>query len=181
VGCMRATRARLAAVLFALTTAPAAAVPDGTPEIFLKAIYDQYIGKGSAYGITLDTSEQMSVFFEPSLVELMVADETTAAIGEDIPLWAIDPFVHVPAWDIPSFDIHVVHQDPDHAVGTVVFRNKGKVEIVRLQLVQRSGAWRIADIIWDDGTSLRGLYAGCRLVDRGTGVPATLDCSGAPP
>ena len=170
-----------AALILALAIASPAVAADATPEGFLKAIYDQYIGKGSAYGITLDTGEQMSVFFEPSLVELMVADETTAAIGEDIPLLAIDPFVHVPAWDIPSFAIQVAHPNADHATGTVTFHNKSKVEVVRLQLVQASGVWRIADIIWDDRTSLRGLYAGCRLVDRGTGVPATLDCSGAPP
>jgi hypothetical protein len=98
-------------------------------------------------------------YFEPSLVALMTADQAAAQKKDEVPALNGDPFVDAQEWDITRLAIAIEPGGPDKATGTVTFRNFDKPTKLTVALVRLKDGWRIADIVWPDG-SLRGLYTG---------------------
>ena len=130
-----------------------------SPEAFLHAIYVHYVGDpAKALGLPLDTHAKIHRYFEPSLAALIIKDQDAAAKRGETPALDGDPFVDAQDWRIAAVDIRVQNAGDAKATGVVSFQNGGKPETVTLQLVKLKGAWKVADIVWKEG-SLRGLYA----------------------
>jgi hypothetical protein len=139
--------------------APAAA-GDAAATALVTKIYDAYKGK-NASGVMIDTEAQLRLYFEPSLVALIVKDQKAAAKRHEVPTLDGDPFVSAQDWEITAFDITVTDAPPDKATATVSFKNVDTPVKVVLNLVKIKNEWRIADIVTtQQGTteSLRGLF-----------------------
>jgi hypothetical protein len=147
------------AALLLAAPVPALAVTDqDSPKAFLDAIYQKYVGNAaqSAVGVTLDNAAAIQRYFSPGLARLMLEDDAGARKKNEVPALDGDPFVGHQDWDIRDLDVEVKQNGPK-AVGTVTFTNDGKPEKVVLELVN-VGSWRIADVQWPDGNTLRGRY-----------------------
>ncbi|HVN29643.1 MAG TPA: DUF3828 domain-containing protein [Candidatus Binataceae bacterium] len=131
-----------------------------TAEAFLHSIYDRYTGPhDKAPDIDYTKERELRRYFDPSLAKIIADDSARAARNGDEGTLEADPFIDAQDWEIKSFDIVVKPVDADHAGATVKFDNIGEPELIRLQLVRVSGAWRIHDIDYGSkqGT-LRSLF-----------------------
>jgi hypothetical protein len=132
---------------------------EASPEGFVKAIYDRYIGDGKqALGIPLDSDRMIRRYFTPELAALIIKDRKAAAQRKEPPTLDGDPFVDAQEWQIASVDIAVSRESADKALATVSFKNFDKPVTLRLELVHAKDGWKIADIHWSDGT-LRALVS----------------------
>jgi hypothetical protein len=61
-------------------------------------------------------------------------------------------------WDISKLAIEITEIGAFKATGTVTFINDSKPEKIVLELQRSGNDWRIADIQWDSGGSLRGAF-----------------------
>jgi hypothetical protein len=145
----------IAAAAFALV--PPSSGAEATPLTFLATIYQHYQGK-DAKGIDIFGKTALQRYFEPSLVALMAADEQTAAKRGDVPELDGDPFIDAQDWEITQLKIATQMDGTDKASAKVSFKNFDEPHSVTVRLVRLPIGWRIADIIWPEG-SLRGLYA----------------------
>jgi hypothetical protein len=150
-----------AAALCGGGAAPAEAA-DVAATAFVTKIYDAYRGKDSK-GILTDSEAQLRLYFEPSLVAIIVKDQKAAAKRQEVPTLDGDPFVDAQEWEIAAFDIAVSDAPPDDikAVATVSFKNFDVPVKVVLDLVKTKSGWRIADITSQQQgrtQSLRGLF-----------------------
>jgi hypothetical protein len=129
-----------------------------TPEAFLHAIYDNYVGDpAKAPGVPLDTHAIVRRYFEPSLAALIIKDMIAAAKRDEPPTLDGDAFVDAQEWQIATIDIQMQRAGDDKATGVVSFKNFDKPMTVTLQLVKLKGAWKISEITWGE-ESLRGIY-----------------------
>jgi len=134
----------------------AAAVPlhaiaaDASARDFVTAIYRNYEGK-EAKGVPLD-SPAIRTLLTPGLMQLIDADQKQAAQRKEPPELDGDPFVDAQDWDIPSFKVDVVDKGPTKAEATVEFLNGGQQTSVTLLLVKLNNAWRIDNIVWQEGS-----------------------------
>jgi hypothetical protein len=141
---------------------------DPSARDFVDAIYRRYQGQSfpsrksvqTAQGIDTSSHGAMARYFVPALVALMEQDARNAKRRNEIPNLNGDPFVGAQDWDIKSFDIHLEQTGPDKAGATVGFRNQDQTKRVVLDLVRFNEGWRIRDIGYDDGSTLRGILTG---------------------
>jgi Protein of unknown function (DUF3828) len=136
--------------------ASAIAADDASPDKFLATIYQRYEGK-NAKGVDIDGKAALARYFEPSLVALIAADEAAAAKRCDVPELDGDPFVDAQDWEISGLKIATTMEGAGRAIATVSFRNFDEPHSVTIKLVKLRAGWRIADILWAEG-SLRRLY-----------------------
>lgn len=146
----------------AIFSAPrsASAQSDPSAEAFLNAIYSAYKGSSDkgAKGIPLNSDEIIQRYFEPSLAAEIIKDAAEAKKRGDVPKLNGDPFIDGQEWEIAKFSVAVKEAGPDKAVGTVTINNFGKDIPIVLNLVKPTGEWRIANISWETGDTLRSLY-----------------------
>lgn len=138
----------------------ASAQSDPAAEAFLNAIYSAYKGSSDkgAKGIPLNSDETIQRYFEPSLAAEMIKDAAEAKKRGEAPKLNGDPFIDGQDWEIPRFTIAVKEAGADKAVGTVTINNFGKDIAIILNLVKPTDGWRIANISWETGDTLRSLY-----------------------
>jgi Protein of unknown function (DUF3828) len=150
----------LAGAMLALVQADAARADDAA-KAFLEKIFAAYKGKNSK-GVVIDSAAQLRLYFEPSLVALVVKDEAAAKKRGDVPTLDGDPFVNAQDWEIAGVAITVEDFAPDKAKGIVKFTNFKMPQTVIYDLVKLKDGWRIADITWpedpSDTRTLRSLY-----------------------
>ena len=147
-------------ILAGLQIASLSAADAQSAEAFLHSIYDGYIGPHEkAPVIDYTKQRELERYFEPSLAKIIADDSTRAAKNGDEGTLEADPFIDAQDWDIKSFDIKVAPVDADRANARVKFDNLGTAELIHLQLIRISGAWKIHDIDYGGpkGT-LRGLF-----------------------
>ena len=89
---------------------------------------------------------------------MIIADRAAAAKRDEVPALDGDPFIDAQDGAITRLAVTTAMNGPDKATGSVTFRNFGKAKKLRLALVRLEEGWRIADIVWPEG-SLRGLYS----------------------
>ncbi len=151
---------RLLAVLslaapLALFAAPARAA-DPAAQAFIDGIYSQYRGANTP-GIALDGPGTLQKYFEPSLIALLDKDAAEANKKGEVPKLDGDPLIDAQDWDITDVKSAIVDAGKDKAVATVTFRNFKQAKTVKLDLVKVGGAWKIYDIHYGDGGTLRKL------------------------
>jgi len=146
-----------AAILLLLAAAAPARAAEQSPQAFLQSIYSHYRGGACGEDISPNTPANARRYFEPALAKLIIADAAAAARRGDVPALDSDPFIDAQDCKITALTIRIDAQDAGAARATVGFRNFNKPDVVRIALVHTPNGWRIADIIWREGT-LSGLY-----------------------
>ena len=147
-------------LLAGLAGAPSLRADEPSPEGFLKAIYDRYVGDAKkALGIPLDSDRKIRRYFAPELAALIIKDRKEAAKRKEPPTLDGDPFVDAQEWHITAVSIAVSREAADQALATVSFKNFDKPVTLHLELVHSKDGWKIGDIRWPEG-ALRALVSG---------------------
>ena len=133
--------------------------PPVTAKSFVEKIYSAYVGsaQNGANGVQLDNAADIKRYFTPGLASLILDDEAAAQKRGQPPTLDGDAFVGHQDWDIADLTIDV-KEAGTKAKATVSFTNFGKSEKVLVELLKVGTDWRIADIQWDDASTLRGLF-----------------------
>ena len=146
--------------LACLAGTPPLSADEASPEGFLKAIYDRYVGDAkTALGLPLDSDRKIRRYFTPELAALIIKDRKEAAQRKEPPTLDGDPFVDAQEWHIAAVSIAVSREAADKALATVSFKNLDTPVTLRLELVHSKDGWKIGDIRWPEG-SLRALVSG---------------------
>ena len=158
------SRRAFATGLVALVAMPAPLLarptePPATAKSFIEKIYASYVGSAQkgANGVQLDKAEDIKRYFTPGLASLILDDEAAAQKRGQPPTLDGDAFVGHQDWDIANLTVDV-KETGAKAKATVSFTNFGKTEKVTVELLKVGPEWRIADIQWDDASTLRGLF-----------------------
>ena len=162
--CTTISRRAFAASLAAFLAMPApllarAAEPPATAKSFVEKIYGTYVGSATkgANGVQLDKAADIKRYFTPGLASLILEDEAAAQKRGEPPTLDGDAFIGHQDWDIADLSVDV-KEIGAKATATVNFTNFGKAEKVVVELLKVGADWRIADIHWDDASTLRGLF-----------------------
>lgn len=142
---MRRSAPILAGFMALLASAPAAlAAPDAAgAQAFVAGLYAAYHGEGpNIFG------KQATQVFSPRLLGLIRRDERLAH-GEVGALDG-DPICNCQDFEIEDVRVEATLSGPGQAQATARFRNFGKPQVVRLDLIAVGGGWRI-DNIHEDG------------------------------
>ena len=133
--------------------------PPATAKSFIEKIYATYVGSAQkgANGVQLDKPEHIRRYFTPGLASLILDDEAAAQKRGQPPTLDGDAFIGHQDWDIADLTVDV-KEAGSKAKATVSFTNFGKSEKVVVELLRVGTEWRIADIQWDDASTLRGLF-----------------------
>src|SRR5262245_55544463 len=140
----------------AFSTNPARAA-EPSAKAFVEAIYAAYQGK-DGNGIALDKDATVRRYFAPDLAQLMINDSRQAARRGEVGALDGDPFVDAQDWEVSGVDVTVQDVAAGKARATVTFENRERPSTVVLDLVKLKPGWRISDIAWGDGRTLRGLF-----------------------
>lgn len=147
----------IAAVLLAVTATPAMAQKDVQGvKAFLGSIYKNY-GKGRP-GSRLGQPER---YFEPELARRIRADQAAADKADEISKMDADPFCDCQDFEGMSpieFDQIIVDNHAPKADAEVAFSFGDTRVKISYALAWTSKVWRIHDIEYDDGRSLRNVY-----------------------
>jgi hypothetical protein len=145
------------AAAFALPVPLLARAADATAKSFVEQIYGAYVGAAGQKGIALDDTAAIRRYFTPGLASLILDDQAAAAKRGEPPTLDGDAFVGHQEWDISALTVDA-KEAGNKATATVSFTNFGKTEKVVVELLKVGVTWRIADIHWDDASTLRGLF-----------------------
>jgi uncharacterized protein DUF3828 len=152
---MIARRSVLIAVCIGLACAIGGArAAEPSAKAFVDAIYAAYPGK-DAKGVPLDSNAKVRRYFAPATAALIIKDRKDAR-GE-VGMLDSDPFIDAQDWQIDAVAVAVQDIAANKARATVAFTNLGRPTTVVLDLVKLKQGWRISDIAWDRGQTLRGL------------------------
>lgn len=121
----------------------AAAAPTASPQTFVEAIYETYLGK-AAKGVELADEAVIRRYFVPPLADAIVKDRAEADKRGEVPTLDGDPFVDAQDWEIARLRVSTKATGADAATATVSFSNLRKPKTMTLDLVKVGGAWRIA-------------------------------------
>jgi hypothetical protein len=128
-----------------------------SPQAFVDGIYKHYLGKDSK-GLVLSNSTVIRSYFASPLADAMAKDFAAAAKAGEVPMLNGDPFIDAQDWEISNIKTVVKSTGASTAVATVAFIQFMEPRTVTLELVNTSVGWRISDIKWSRGHSLRQLY-----------------------
>jgi hypothetical protein len=92
-------------------------------------------------------------YFAPDMARLIIKDKAAGEVGT----LGSDPFIDAQDWEISAVDVTVRDIAAGKARATVAFTSLGRPTTVVLDLVKLRQGWRISDIAWDRGQTLRGL------------------------
>lgn len=147
-------------ILLAVLASPSAwseARAEADARTFVSAIYEHYLSANGP-GIGLATRESLDRYFDPPLANLIMADRDEAERNDEVPRLNGDPFIDAQDWQVDALDVRVEETGETSAEAIVSFTNFGEPRTVRLLLVRVGEDWRVADVIWRDG-SLKALLA----------------------
>jgi len=145
------------AAAFALPAPLLARAADATAKNFVEQIYQSYVGAAGQKGIPLEDAATIRRYFTPGLASLILDDQAAAKKRGEPPTLDGDAFVGHQEWDITGLSVDA-KEAGSKATATVSFTNFGKSEKVVIELLKVGATWRIADIRWDDASTLRGLF-----------------------
>lgn len=138
--------------------AVSSAAQNQPPDMFLRGLYDHYIGEYS-HGLPLGTGKQLRAVFTSGLAALIEADRRNAKVHGEAPRLDGDPLVDAQEWKISHMRISIENETPGRATAIAHFENMGRDTSVTLMLVKGRAGWRVNDIIAPSG-ALRDLLGG---------------------
>jgi hypothetical protein len=144
-------------VLACATATGTVQAADAAAQAFVESIYAGYKGKNPK-GVSIATNAQIRKYFEPSLATLIINDAAAAKKRGDVPDLDGDPFVDAQDFEIDRFIITFPEAEADKALAQVSFTNAGEAKVVKLSLTKVKAGWRIADIDYGEGRTLRQIF-----------------------
>jgi hypothetical protein len=145
------------AMLVLLLTALAAAVSlagDPSPKDLVALLYQAHGSKHDP----LDETALLGRYFDAALLQLYLKDKREAK-GEVGRLDG-DPLYNAQDMEIKDFSVSAPEMAGGEERVTVNFKNFGKPARVVYMLSQTANGWRISDIRYDDGSSLKKILEG---------------------
>jgi len=145
------------AILVLLVTALTAAISiagDLSPKDLVAQLYQTHSSKHDP----LDETALLGRYFDPALLKLYLKDKREAK-GEVGRLDG-DPLYNAQDIEIKDFSISAPEMAGGEARVTVNFTNLGKPTRVTYMLDRTANGWKISDIRYDDGSSLKKLLEG---------------------
>ena len=134
---------------------PSAARPARSPEAFVRELYREHDAERSPFFQTEDRA-RVDKYFEKALADLIWKD----AVGSQGEVGALgaDPLYNAQDTEIKNFAVQKAKIDGMKATVPVTFVNfEDKVKIT-FALAQEDGAWKIADIRYQEGHALLKLF-----------------------
>jgi hypothetical protein len=125
-----------------------------SPRMLVSKLYRLRSKKGDPLHNPTD-QERLGRYFTPRLAELYVQDQVDAR-GEVGRLEA-DPLYYAQDFEITDFKIGEPTRTQDGVVVVAKFRNIKKPCHVDFELTRTKDGWRISDIKYEDGNTLRGI------------------------
>jgi|SRR5919197_2018867 hypothetical protein len=132
------------------TSSPAAASPT-------KVVTDLYSAhKGKADPLQYPASKKLlGAYFEKGLLSLYLKDQSESK-GE-VGKLEFDPLYNAQDFEIKNFSVALVTQQKDSAEVAASFKNMGTTEKIVFLLSNTTPDWRITDIKYSDGRTLKGI------------------------
>ena len=132
------------------TNSPAAPSPT-------KVVTDLYRAhKGKADPLQDPASKKLlGAYFEKGLLSLYLKDQ--AESHGEVGKLEFDPLYNAQDFEIKDFSVAVVSQKKDSAEVAASFKNMGKDEKIVFLLSNSAQGWRITDIKYSDGSTLKGI------------------------
>jgi hypothetical protein len=144
-------------MLVLLLTALAAAISiagDLSPKDLVAQLYQAHDSKHDP----LDETALLGRYFDPALLKLYLKDKREAK-GEVGRLDG-DPLYNAQDMEIKDFSVSAPEVAGGDARVTVNFKNLGKPTRVVYMLSRTANNWKISDIRYDDGSSLKKILEG---------------------
>ena len=144
-------------MLVLLLTALAAAISiagDLSPKDLVAQLYQAHHSKHDP----LDETALLGRYFDPALLKLYLKDKDEAK-GEVGRLDG-DPLYNAQDMEIKDFSVSAPEMAGGEARVTVNFKNLGKPTRVVYMLSRTANSWKISDIRYDDGSSLKKILEG---------------------
>lgn len=125
------------------------------PDALVKDLYKTH---DKDNGAILDGKSRrlLDKYFDKTLADFIWKDLTTHK--DEVGVLDFDPFYNAQEVQIKNFKIGAPKVVGEKAAVTVTFQNFDRSEALNYALVRQSGAWKISDIKYTDGTSLLGYF-----------------------
>ena len=141
-------------LLVTLLTASISSAADPSPKDIVAQLYHAHASKHDP----LDETALLGHYFDAALVKLYLKDRSEAK-GEVGRLDG-DPLYNAQDMEIKDFSISAPEMAGGEARVTVNFKNFDKPTRVVYLLSRTANGWRISDIRYDDGSSLKKILEG---------------------
>ena len=146
-------RPLLVLLITVLATATSSA-GEPSPKDLVAQLYQAHRSKNDP----LDETALLGRYFDSTLLKLYLKDRREAK--EEVGRLDGDPLYNAQDFEIKHFSISAPEIAGREARVTVDFKNFGKPTRVVFLLGQAANGWRISDIRYDDGTSLKKILEG---------------------
>jgi len=150
----------LFAIIFAVVLTATSSLAAESPEEFLRGLYKMHITSFNKNIYWFDKKKELEKYFDTELSSLFLKDEQCKKKTREICNLDFDPILAAQDFDEKSKLNLKVQKLPDKSKGKykVTFSNMGTTTIV-YELKQAPGGWRIADVIYTKGSSLRKILS----------------------
>ena len=125
--------------------------PVPPPESLIAALYKAHAANESPFFQTT-SRQRVDMFFQPRLADLIWNDAAASESTLDF-----DPLYDAQDTDIKDLVIQPAKTEGANAQVTVMFENIGKAQQITYSLARAASGWRISDITYRDGRTLRGI------------------------
>ena len=140
----------LKTISFLLTlTAATTFAGEPSPKDVVAQLYQAHRSKHDPFQET----RSLSRYFDPELTKLYLRDvrEAKGEVGR----LEVDPLYYAQDFEIKDFSISEPKTVGKETIVTASFKNIGKPKRVEFVMNRTGGEWKIADIRYDDGNSLK--------------------------
>lgn len=145
-------------LLLALIALPAVASPNDSPQDLMRELYRVH-DQGNGRLLDPDAGKQRRVFFTESLAVALDGELNRSEPGE-LGNLDFDPFYNAQDTELGEFDIAVTKVSGNRTFAIVRFSNFGDPIKIVYTVVQDERGWRIDDIDYGDGLTLRKILQG---------------------
>jgi len=128
-----------------------AEAPAAGPETLVEDLYQT----GHSPFFQSEHRDRVDHYFAPALAELIWKDAVSSA-GE-VGAIDFDPLYDAQDVEIANLEVKPAEITDESARVVVTFENHGTKERIAYSLTQSAGAWKIADVTYRDGRTLRGI------------------------
>jgi hypothetical protein len=123
---------------------------NASPEVLVRELYKIHETKKDPFA---QPKARLGNYFDKTLLSLYLKDTAGGEVGK----LEFDPLYHAQDFEIKDLAIAVVTQQKDSAEVAASFKNIGKSERILFSLSLTEHGWRVSDIKYSDGRTLKGI------------------------
>jgi hypothetical protein len=125
-----------------------------TPTKLVTDLYSAHSGKADPL-VYPASKKLLGAYFEKGLLSLLLKDQSESK-GE-VGKLDVDPLYDAQDFEIKDFSVALVTEQKDSAEVAASFKNIGTSEKIVFLLSKTAQGWRITDIKYSDGRTLKGI------------------------